>query len=283
MNLSPAKIRRRLKKVTLQYGIFGAAWRCLIWPLMYVGWRVVDNTPFERRRVKEGLDFDAQYGVDTSRTRSSEWGADINSDSWSEGTGYYPTPPGAVRRSVGALPVALEDYVFIDLGSGKGRVPLVASEFPFKQCIGIEYDPSLHEIAKRNFDRFRSEQQRCHDVQSVCHDATTFPFPQSPMVLFFADPFGGSVLDQFLQHLNKSLEEKPRDAFLIEYDPVNRERFTAAGFTEFGGQDIDAQGLLPEIFYKIKLLEEHTFRNRRGKEYLIFRSRNGIEKADKQA
>ena len=280
VSLSPVVIRRRLRKSVLEYGVFATIGRCLVYPLMFVGWRIIERTPFERQRVQAGLEFDRLYGVDTSRNRNTEWADDIDSDSLSEGTGFYPTPPDAVRRSIPALPIKAEDYVFIDLGSGKGRVMLVASEFPFKQCLGVEYDPGLHEVAVRNIAAFQSELQRCYDVQSYCHDATTFQFPEAPLVLFFAHPFHGSVLERFFEILRRSLRANPRDVCIIEYDPVYRDQFQAAGFPEIGGQDMGEGQFLPEIFYKLEWFKRHTFRNRKGKEFVTYRAKEFLDTAD---
>jgi predicted RNA methylase len=237
---------------------------------MYMGWKIIERTPFERQRRQAGEAFDRQYGVDTTRNRSTEWAADVESENWAEGTGYYPTPPDAVRRSIQALQIDLEEYVFIDLGSGKGRVMLVASEFPFKECLGVEYSPDLHEAAVRNIADFSSDKRRCNTIRSCYHDATTFPLPETPLVLFFAHPFGDAVLDKFLQNVHRSLREKPRRVYIIEYDPVYRDQFRDAGFRETGGQNLGAAQFLPKLFYRLKWFETNTFRNRLGREFVIY-------------
>jgi predicted RNA methylase len=252
--LLPNKIRRRLEKAVLQHGVLGTAGRCLIWPLMYIGWRIMERTPFERQREQAGEDFDRQYGVDTTRSRGTEWAADIDSENWGEGTGYAATPPDTVRRSIQSLQIDHEEYVFIDLGSGKGRVVLVASEFPFKECLGIEYAPDLHKVAVRNIADFSSDKQRCKVVKSHCLDAAKFSLPETPLVLFFAHPFGDAVLDKFLQSVQRSLRETPRRVYVIYYDPICSDQFVSAGFREIGSHN------LPRI---------NRFRNRRGKEFIV--------------
>ncbi len=270
MILLPNKIRRRLEKSVLQHGVLKTVGRCMIWPFMYMGWRIIAHSPFERQRRQAGEDFDRQYGVDTTRNRSTEWGADVESENWAEGTGYDPTPPDTVRRAIQPLQIDHEEYVFIDLGSGKGRVMLVASEFPFKECLGVEYAPDLHEVAVRNIAAFRSDKQRCKVIKSYCHDAATFPIPETPLVLFFHDPFSEVVLDKFLQNVQSSLREKPRKVYVIEYDPVYRDQFGDAGFSEIGGQTLGTAQFLPKFFYTLKWFELNTFRNRLGQEFVIY-------------
>jgi hypothetical protein len=265
------KIRRRIDKSVLQYGVIATIGRCLIWPFMYVGWKLVEWGPFERRRRLAGEQFDLEYGVNTTRERGAEWAADVDSENWAEGTGYDATPPDTVRRSIKPLNINHEDFIFIDLGSGKGRVMLVASEFPFKECIGIEYAPDLHEVAQKNIDIFESDRQRCNVIKSFCHDAATFPLPETPLVLFFAHPFGEAVLEKFLQSVQRSLRENPRKVYVIYYDPICNDKWIAAGFREVDSQDLGTSQFLPKFLYsRLRWFELNTFRNSLGKEFVIY-------------
>jgi hypothetical protein len=248
------KIRRRLHKAMLEYGLIGTIGRLAIWPLLFIGWRLRECLPFDRNRRKAGEEYDRLHGVDTIRDRSTEWSADIDSENLGAGTGYAATPPDTVRISVRSLTISPEEYVFIDLGSGKGRVMLVASEVPFKECLGVEYAPDLHEVAVRNIASFNCPDRKCPVIKSICHDAATFPLPDSPLVLFFAHPFGGEVLKGFLLNLQQSLRKNPRKVFVIYYDPICRDEFLDAGFRQIGSHD------LPRF---------NSFRNRLGKEFVI--------------
>lgn len=40
--------------------------------------------------------------------------------------------------------------MFLDLGSGKGRMVLSAARFPFRRIIGVELSNDLTAIARRN-------------------------------------------------------------------------------------------------------------------------------------
>lgn len=248
------KIRRRIKKSALQHGAVKTAGLCLIWPAMFAYWKATEQTPFERQRRKAGENFDREYCVDTARHRNTEWAADVDSENWAEGTGYAATPPDTVRTAVEKLPINHGEYVFIDLGSGKGRVFLVASEFPFKECLGVEYAPDLHEVAARNIASFTSDKQQCMVLKSYCHDAASFPLPKTPLVLFFAHPFGEVVLNGFLENLQQSLDETPRRVYVIYYDPICIEQFRSFGMYEIASHD------LPKI---------NRFHNRLGKEFVV--------------
>ncbi|MGH7097851.1 MAG: hypothetical protein ACREE4_09370 [Stellaceae bacterium] len=63
---------------------------------------------------------------------------------------YEGTPYGTVNRILADLPADVSDYVFVDYGSGKGRVILMASRRRFREVIGVEFVEPLHIIARRS-------------------------------------------------------------------------------------------------------------------------------------
>jgi hypothetical protein len=94
--------------------------------------------------------FDGRHGVDTDPSPiSGQRGSD-----WTEwvirGGGYAPVSPQYFLSALENVNIRYQDFTFIDLGSGKGRALLLASEFPFQEIIGVELGPELHEIAKKN-------------------------------------------------------------------------------------------------------------------------------------
>jgi SAM-dependent methyltransferase len=147
----------------------------------------------------------------------------IDSDNARHGVFYHPTHPKFLFEVLGALDIDYERYIFIDLGSGKGRVLLVASEFPFREVLGVEFARELHEIACRNLRRYRSPSQKTRNVRSVHGDAIAVEFPVAPLVLFLANPFGPGVLVPVLRRLQESLAAHPRDAIIVYAAPDHGE------------------------------------------------------------
>jgi SAM-dependent methyltransferase len=133
-------------------------------------------------------------------------------------------PVSAMSR----LGIDYRDYVFIDLGSGKGRLLLLASEFPFKRVVGVEIDDTLHQIATRNIARYDSRSQQCADVQSICSDATDYQFPDEPSVIFLYNPFNHVVLEAVLSGLRQSLQKSPRQVIVVYFNPLHRRLLDAA-------------------------------------------------------
>jgi tRNA G46 methylase TrmB len=87
--------------------------------------------------------FDWRHNVQT-RADQSEHLRD-----WTAGFPYLPIRPNTARRVLRSLPLRdHSDYTFVDLGSGKGRMLLIASEFPFRRIVGVEMRRDLHAQAK---------------------------------------------------------------------------------------------------------------------------------------
>ena len=140
---------------------------------------------------------------------------------------YAPSQVSLLRELFGTLDIAYERFTFVDLGSGKGRALLVASEFPFARIVGVERDARLHEIASRNVQRFRSRSQRCTDIECLHRDALQFPFPTGPLVVYMYTPFRPPVLVPLLRNLQASYARQPRDIILLYAAPLHREVVTA--------------------------------------------------------
>src|SRR3984957_12549308 len=74
-------------------------------------------------------------------------------------TAYYGVAPSILRPLIDLWratnpPHPIHHYTFVDIGAGKGRAMLVASELPFHQVIGIELNPNLADIAQNNLDHW---------------------------------------------------------------------------------------------------------------------------------
>ena len=96
---------------------------------------------------------------------------------------------------------------------------LLASELPFRRIIGVEFATDLTEIAQANIRTYRSPTQKCRQLEAVCMDATIFPFPVEPTVLYIYNPLTGPVMEKFLRHVENSLGEHPRSFFVLYRNP----------------------------------------------------------------
>jgi hypothetical protein len=69
-----------------------------------------------------------------------------------------------------------------------GSSLLSALAFPFLRVVGVELSPTLAEIAQQNLLSARLPVRRCFSSQIVRGDATEFPLPDGPSVVFFYNP-----------------------------------------------------------------------------------------------
>jgi len=184
-----------------------------------------DSTP-ERLRQRFGdADYDWDYRVNTT-SGAVGWRDRLLGMFHSA---YQPTEPAAFHEMLDALQqtptpdhatVNFRDFTFIDLGSGKGRTLLMASDYPFRRIIGVELLPSLHEIAQANFRHYKSESQKCFALESICADATEFPLPEDPLVIFLFNPFPESGMRKVFANLEQSLRAHPRPVYVLYHNPL---------------------------------------------------------------
>jgi SAM-dependent methyltransferase len=162
--------------------------------------------------------FDQQFGVDTSGLLLAE---DLRSGTRTDlyNVGYFGIAPSVLREILNRLQLYFEGFTFVDLGSGKGRALLIASQYPFRSVIGVELTAKLHEISLANLATY-SGPKRCHDVQSIKGDATEFTFPTGPLVVYLWNSFDGPVFTAVLANLEASLARNPREIFILYIEPA---------------------------------------------------------------
>lgn len=218
-------LNRKLNKSLQQRGVAATAGLCLVKPLRFA-WDYFSLSPERRAYREEELEFDRIHGVETRRDFDLGWMASIQSRNWKYGAGYGPAPLQSVLATLDILSIRYQDFVFIDYGSGKGRTILIASHFPFKRVIGVEYSAHLHTIAEQNIRVYKNPEQRCPHIESVCLDAAEYQLPPDPAVLFFYHPFDLPVFSKVVAHLEQSLTETPRQVYVVYFEPRCAELFT---------------------------------------------------------
>jgi SAM-dependent methyltransferase len=182
------------------------------------------------RQDKTSRSFDEIYGTNTAGRITVE-NLQIESANRKHGNPFDPVPVSLFTRLLDSVKVRHEDYVFLDLGSGKGRALLLASNYPFKQVIGVEYSQPLHAVALQNIVQYRSDHRRCFNVASVHIDATEYEIPLEPTICFFYNPFDETIMRAILTNFRKSLERCPRDIKFIYYVPQCVHLFDELGFS----------------------------------------------------
>src|SRR5581483_6263816 len=158
--------------------------------LLKAVWSFVRNsTPERQRRLYGDFDFDWEHRVNTM-SGGVGWRERLLGELHSL---YQPTEPGAFHEMMQTLRnithLDFSDFVFVDLGSGKGRTLMMASDYPFQRIIGVELLPALNQVSRQNLSRYKNHSQRCFAIESLCADATKFPLPAAPLILYLFNPF----------------------------------------------------------------------------------------------
>jgi SAM-dependent methyltransferase len=175
-----------------------------------------DSTPEQRRRRYGDVEYDWDHRVDTT-SATVGWRDRLLGVFHSP---YQPTEPALFHEMLTSLAVNYPDFTFIDLGSGKGRTLLMASDYPFRKIVGVELLPKLNRIAQENLHKYSSPNQKCFALESICADAQAFQFPDASLVLYLFNPLPEAGLALVVENLEQSLREHPRPAFVLYHNPL---------------------------------------------------------------
>ena len=215
-------MRHKLRKSLAERGVIGTAAQ-----VFQRGLRPASRTFDQPKQYSAVHPFDQQFGVETSGLLLPE---DLPSGKRKDvyNNGYFGVAPSVFRQILNRLDLKFEDYTFIDLGSGKGRALLLASEYPFHAIAGVELSPKLHAIAVANIAGYRGSAQRCRNVRSIEADATEFQFPAGPLLVYLWNPFEGPVFTSVLANLEAALAHEPREIYIVYIQPDQEAQIEAS-------------------------------------------------------
>lgn len=158
--------------------------------------------------------FERRYGVQTSgKVMLDKFGL-----AGADRVYYSPANWRTLRRSLRRQETTDSD-VFIDLGSGMGRMVLEAARYPFRRVIGVELAKQLNDIARSNLDNTRLR-LRCEQIELVQSDVLDYEIPSDVTIVFMNNPFRGTVFATVIENLIASVDRHPRPVRLIYGNPV---------------------------------------------------------------
>jgi len=169
--------------------------------------------------------FDRLYGTDTC-DRIELDNFDIVGSNRDRGIYYEPTPMALFKHMMSKiqLPLPYQDFVFIDYGSGKGRTLLMASDYPFKSIVGVEFARELHLVAQKNIEIYsskRDSRQQCKELISVHSDASRFEPPPENLLVYFYNPFLKDIMVKVLENLARVAGNNRSKVALIYFNPLS--------------------------------------------------------------
>jgi SAM-dependent methyltransferase len=177
--------------------------------------------------------FDVEHGTDTGGLIA---GDDLASGHANDRhiAGYAAVPPsrflGMVARWQAGNPAyALGEYCFVDLGCGKGRALLLASELGFREVVGVELNPSLSAIARANAELWRAAGKARSPIRIEEKDALELEWPAGPCVIFLFNPFDAALMRQLADRMVAAFRDRPSELEILYYKPEHANVF-ATGF-----------------------------------------------------
>ena len=163
--------------------------------------------------------FDRLYGVSTTADPAFSIDGDNNPY---EGAQWLP-----VRRALRRLGPGPRD-VFADLGSGKGRMLLIAGRLPYGRVIGVEIDEALSLRAQENI-RQAERRLRATEITSVTASVLEWPVPDDLSIVFLFNPFMRQTFQRALERIIESYDRHPRDLRIIYCLPAEHDWLVSTG------------------------------------------------------
>jgi SAM-dependent methyltransferase len=166
--------------------------------------------------------FDTLHGTDTSGLIPGSVIVQGTSARVEELTAYYGVAPSILHGLLDIWlyrtnPQPIEKTVFLDIGAGKGRAMLLASQYPFLRVEGVELNEPLANIARANISLWHNDlRANALAPLTLYHaDAATHPLPPEPTLAFLFHPFELPILRRFLHHIELSISLNPRPFDLL--------------------------------------------------------------------
>jgi SAM-dependent methyltransferase len=171
--------------------------------------------------------IDRTFGIDTSGSVSVE---NLHPDPRLQCliVDYLASQPSIVRRGLSALG-NIRDYVFVDLGCGKGRATTVAGEFPFRAVVGVELSAALAATARANAATIARQFPDRPGVTIAEANVVDFPLPAGKVVFFNYHAFRAELIAKMVARCEAALASgEVTHMFFVYYNPVHAEAFDAS-------------------------------------------------------
>ena len=163
--------------------------------------------------------FDWRYGTDTKSNVSLRALAFIHPNK-AEGVEYGTIPPYLFKKIMYRINYGQSD-VFLDFGSGKGRILLLASQYNFQNVIGIEFSPELVGIALNNIVNCKGYNNFNIDkIKIIEGDVLDYKYNNDETVFYLYNPFSNIIIEQLCDQIMKSIHLKPRKVYIIYVNPI---------------------------------------------------------------
>lgn len=132
---------------------------------------------------------------------------------------YEPTPYSGLEQLFEHYEMPAGGH-FLDVGCGKGRVPIYIHHRFDVPAKGIEMDQKFFVEAEHNKERYLKKCGKKQGAIEFYHlIAEHYEIKKQDQVFFFFNPFSVHVFREFMQHIYTSYEQNPRIIDIVLYYP----------------------------------------------------------------
>ena len=179
--------------------------------------------------------FDRKYGTDTGGYLGPEELVKGRAND-AHNYGYSAIAPSVFRdacsrwqETLPAVSGRIEAYAFVDVGTGKGRPLLLASELAFRKVIGVELSEELARIAQQNVTRWNRIKRPKAKIRVVQEDATKFQWPRTPLLVYLYNPFSCSLVEKMAEDIAAASAASSGLVDLLYVNPTCADTIEAQG------------------------------------------------------
>lgn len=161
-------------------------------------------------RLEEAF-LERYYGVNTAGSITKEklgyTGDSLN---------YISIPYGHIVKMLNHLPLKKSNSVLLEYGCGKGRAVVCAAAYNYKKIIGIELSDFLITMGKDNIDKMKHRKTK--SIELLQCDAQDYVVPPEVNIIYFYNPFIGSILKKVAENIFSSYKKSPRKIYVIFFN-----------------------------------------------------------------
>lgn len=162
--------------------------------------------------------FDRAYGTDTAAEVDSEKYS-VTPELMLHAVSYSASPDRLFRSLLRQQRLDFSNYTFIDLGCGKGRTLLLASQFAFRKIVGVEMELALVETCRRNIGLYMKCAMPASSIEVLHMSAGNYEFPSGNIFLYLFNPFDEHIMSQVVAKLLSAITSEPRIVRVLYLHP----------------------------------------------------------------
>lgn len=192
---------------------------------------LLDNWDFKIAwyMIKQEVRGERKYGINTTGAdelgKLEDMGIDV-----SHATIYMPVSFHLMEEIFHHLRSATLKH-FVDMGCGKGRGMCIAAHHGFNKVTGIDISKTLCQVAETNLANTKQLFPQLQ-YKIINNDAFYYEIPRDADCIFFFNPFDEIIMSAVVNNIFESLADNPRKLKIIYVNPLHKEQFIKAGYTE---------------------------------------------------